>query len=119
MFVLFYLCYLAGHHLFFNSSGGTPTSNPYVPLNYSLVDQKQFFKKLDNVDISDILNVINNYTRTKWPYSDDELDEIEWITEDQPLTHVQVLNLLFTIKIFCTHYFRCAIKMLANILAHY
>lgn len=71
-------------------SRGTPATNPYVPLNYSLVDQKTFFKKFDNEDIDNILSVLNQFKDSKWPYFGDELDDIDWITEDQPLTHVQV-----------------------------
>lgn len=64
-----------------------------MPLNYSVVDQKVFFKKAENESIGDILEVVNSYaTKSKWPFFGDELDDIEWITEqDQPLTHVQVV----------------------------
>ncbi|XP_071057652.1 intermembrane lipid transfer protein VPS13B isoform X2 [Onthophagus taurus] len=68
----------------------TPTSNPYVPLNYSLVDQKVFFKKKDKVDIDEILDVLNNYTKSSWPYFGEDFEGIDFLIEDQPLTHVQV-----------------------------
>lgn len=71
-------------------SGGGPITNPYVPLNYSLVDQKQFFKRPDYCNIDDILEIVSNYNKSKWPYFGDELDDIDWIMEEQPLTHVQV-----------------------------
>lgn len=71
-------------------SGGTPATNPYVPLNYSLVDQKKFFKRLENEDINNVLGVLDTFRESKWPHFGDELDEIDWITDDQPLTHVQV-----------------------------
>lgn len=78
------------YKLIFRFSGGTPATNPYVPLNYSLVDQKKFFKKFDTDDINYILSTLETFRESKWPYFGDELDEIDWLTEDQPLTHVQV-----------------------------
>lgn len=75
------------NHFFSNSD---PKSNPYVPLNYSLVDHQTFFKKSDKEDIDVILSVLSQCYETKWPYFDEELCGIEWTIEDQPLTHVQV-----------------------------
>lgn len=71
-------------------SKSDPKSNPYVPLNYSLVDHQTFFKKSDKEDIDNILDVLNNCYETKWPYFEEELAGIEWTIEEQPLTHVQV-----------------------------
>lgn len=65
-------------------------SNPYVPLNYSLVDQQTFFKKSEKEDIDNILSVLSNCYETKWPYFDEDLCGIDWTIDEQPLTHVQV-----------------------------
>ncbi|KAI4462018.1 vacuolar protein sorting-associated protein 13b [Holotrichia oblita] len=68
----------------------TPTSNPYVPLNYSLVDQKKFFKKPDQQDINEILASLSKSNQSAWPYFGEEYEGIDFLIEDQPLTHVQV-----------------------------
>ncbi|CAG9772920.1 unnamed protein product [Ceutorhynchus assimilis] len=66
-------------------------NNPYVPLNYTLVDQREFFKKSSNDEIETILASLNHCFESKWPYFEEEFDDIEWIMDDsQPLTHVQV-----------------------------
>lgn len=72
-------------------------SNPYVPLNYSLVDHQTFFKKSNKEDIDNILDVLSHCYETKWPYFDDELKGIDWIIEEQPLTHVQVYLKMYTL----------------------
>lgn len=62
-----------------------------MPLNYTLVDQRQFFKKSPNEEIEVILESLNHCFESTWPYFDEEFDNVEWITDDnQPLTHVQV-----------------------------
>ena len=72
-------------------TGNTNANNPYVPLNYSLVDQQKFFKKSPKEDIEVILDTLDNCFDSKWPYFGDDLDNIDWIVDDsQPLTHVQV-----------------------------
>lgn len=71
-------------------SGGSPTSNPYVPLNYSLVDQKQFFKRSEKESIYETLQALRTFDKTIWPYFGVDLKGIDWVAEDQPLTHVQV-----------------------------
>ncbi|XP_030768330.1 vacuolar protein sorting-associated protein 13B-like isoform X2 [Sitophilus oryzae] len=72
-------------------TGNCNTNNPYVPLNYSLVDQQKFFKKTPSDDLEVILDSLESCFESKWPYFGDELDDIEWIVDDnQPLTHVQV-----------------------------
>lgn len=76
------------HQLTFQLDSETPVSNPYVPLNYSLVDQKMFFKKPDKQNIDEIMEILRTYDESKWPYIEDS--KIDWIAEDQPLTHVQV-----------------------------
>ncbi|CAG9819390.1 unnamed protein product [Phaedon cochleariae] len=78
------------HQLTFKIDNRNDSSNPYVPLNYSLVDQQEFFKKSAEEDIEDILSVLDKFSESKWPYLGDDLNDINWIVEDQPLTHVQV-----------------------------
>lgn len=65
-------------------------ANPYVPLNYSLVNHQKFFKKSEKQDIDEILSVLNKFSESKWPYFGDDMDNIDWVVDDQPLTHVQV-----------------------------
>lgn len=77
------------HQLTFQLDSETPVSNPYVPLNYSLVDQKLFFKKPEKHNMDDIVEVLKKFGKSDWPYIDRD-ENIEWIAEDQPLTHVQV-----------------------------
>lgn len=55
------------------------------------MDQQEFFKRLDNESIDEILTVLETYDDVKWPYFGDELDDVEWIVEGQPLTHVMVI----------------------------
>lgn len=74
----------------FSSSNNATTLNPYVPLNYSLVDQRLFFKRLDNYKIDDIIDVIKNFDVSEWPYFGEDLSVDEYVIGDQPLTHVQV-----------------------------
>ncbi|VEN36376.1 unnamed protein product [Callosobruchus maculatus] len=69
--------------------------DPYVPLNYSLVDHQQFFKKPEleeGATIEDILKELSGggESTASWPYFGDELDDVDWIVGEQPLTHVQV-----------------------------
>lgn len=74
-----------------NQTGNSQLNNPYVPLNYTLVDQRQFFKKSANEEIEVILESLNHCFESRWPYFDEEFGNVEWITDDnQPLTHVQV-----------------------------
>ncbi|XP_072392830.1 intermembrane lipid transfer protein VPS13B [Diabrotica undecimpunctata] len=78
------------HQLTFKIDNNEATSNSYIPLNYSNVDQHKFFKRPEREDIEEILTVLSNFNKKSWPYFGDELDEIDWIVDDQPLTHVQV-----------------------------
>nr|CAH7751442.1 unnamed protein product [Callosobruchus chinensis] len=78
------------HQLTFRIDNSDPIASPYVPLNYSLVDHQQFFKKPEINSIEDILNELSEFDKPLWPYFGDELDDIEWIVGEQPLTHVQV-----------------------------
>ncbi|XP_023312739.1 vacuolar protein sorting-associated protein 13B-like [Anoplophora glabripennis] len=78
------------HQLTFKLDKSNSLANPYVPLNYSLVNHQKFFKKSEKQDIDEILSVLSKFSESKWPYFGDELDNIDWVVEDQPLTHVQV-----------------------------
>lgn len=61
-----------------------------MPLNYSLVDQRDFFKRYDNCDIDDVLTTLRDFEKTEWPYFGDELPVNQYVVGNQPLTHVQV-----------------------------
>lgn len=71
--------------------GSTPSLNPYVPLNYSLVDHRVFFKRLDTVNIEEIIKTLQNFDNSDWPYFDENLDSSLYTVTNQPLTHVQVI----------------------------
>ncbi|XP_066257341.1 intermembrane lipid transfer protein VPS13B isoform X1 [Euwallacea similis] len=71
--------------------GNTTLNNPHIPLNYSLVDHRKFFKKFSNEEVDVILESLNHCFESKWPYFEEEFSNVEWITDDnQLLTHVQV-----------------------------
>ncbi|XP_029039570.2 vacuolar protein sorting-associated protein 13B isoform X3 [Osmia bicornis bicornis] len=77
------------HQLTFQLESGVSTSNPYVPLSYSSVDQRKFFRRPETEDIDEILKNLENQTdETEWPFQEDEMEE--WISAEQPQTHVQV-----------------------------
>lgn len=59
-------------------------------MNYSLVDQKEFFKRPEIEDIDEILEVLYNFQKSEWPYFGSDIDNTDYTVEDQPLTHVQV-----------------------------
>lgn len=77
------------HQLTFQLETGVSTSNPYVPLSYSSVDQRKFFRRPEVEDIDSILQDLENQEdKTEWPFQGDEFEE--WISAEQPQTHVQV-----------------------------
>ncbi|XP_050594449.1 intermembrane lipid transfer protein VPS13B isoform X2 [Bombus affinis] len=77
------------HQLTFQLETGVSTSNPYVPLSYSSVDQRKFFRRPEVEDIDSILQDLENQKdKTEWPFQGDEFEE--WISAEQPQTHVQV-----------------------------
>ncbi|KAK2583878.1 hypothetical protein KPH14_001152 [Odynerus spinipes] len=77
------------HQLTFQLESGICASNPYVPLSYSSVDQRKFFRRPDIEDIDSILKELENQKdETGWPFQGD--DAAEWIPAEQPQTHVQV-----------------------------
>ncbi|XP_060527776.1 intermembrane lipid transfer protein VPS13B isoform X2 [Cylas formicarius] len=79
------------HQLVFKLEGASTDSlNPYVPLNYSLVDHQKFFKKPPKEDIDTILETLSQLEELKWPYFGEDFDHVDWITDHQPLSHIQV-----------------------------
>ncbi|XP_050449510.1 intermembrane lipid transfer protein VPS13B isoform X1 [Cataglyphis hispanica] len=78
------------HQLTFQLESGVSASNPYVPLSYSSVDQRKFFRRPDVEDIDKILRDLKDRKDdAKWPFQGDDTGE-EWISAEQPQTHVQV-----------------------------
>ncbi|KZC08609.1 Vacuolar protein sorting-associated protein 13B [Dufourea novaeangliae] len=77
------------HQLTFQLESGVSTSNPYVPLSYSSVDQRKFFKRPEIEDIDEILKDLEGQREeAEWPFQGDMVEE--WISAEQPQTHVQV-----------------------------
>lgn len=46
---------------------------------------------MDTEDVDHILEVLADFNETKWPNFGDELDNIDWVIGEQPMTHVKVL----------------------------
>lgn len=77
------------HQLTFQLESGVSASNPYVPLSYSSVDQRKFFRRPETEDIDKILRDLKDKRdEVQWPFQGD--DSEEWISAEQPQTHVQV-----------------------------
>lgn len=77
------------HQLTFQLESGISASNPYVPLSYSSVDQRKFFTRPENEDIEAILKELElQKDEPLWPFQGDDVPE--WISAEQPQTHVQV-----------------------------
>jgi len=77
------------HQLTFQLESGVSASNPYVPLSYSSVDQRKFFRRPEIEDIDKILQDLKDKKDdVKWPFQGDDTEE--WISAEQPQTHVQV-----------------------------
>ncbi|XP_071652871.1 intermembrane lipid transfer protein VPS13B isoform X2 [Temnothorax longispinosus] len=77
------------HQLTFQLESGVSASNPYVPLSYSSVDQRKFFRRPEVEDIDKILRELKDKKdEVKWPFQGDDTEE--WISAEQPQTHVQV-----------------------------
>ncbi|KOC70976.1 Vacuolar protein sorting-associated protein 13B [Habropoda laboriosa] len=77
------------HQLTFQLESGVSTSNPYVPLSYSSVDQRKFFRRPEIEDIDGILQDLESQKdETEWPFQGDVVEE--WTSAEQPQTHVQV-----------------------------
>jgi hypothetical protein len=76
---------------------GISASNPYVPLSYSSIDQRKFFKRPEKESIQDILESLESMKEdSKWPFQNE--DTCRWIAADQPQTHVQVCITIYMIK---------------------
>ena len=71
-------------------SDGTSISDPYIPLNYSLVDQQKFFKKAEKENVDEILESLRSCDVSQWPYFGEDLENVEWIVDEQPQTTIQV-----------------------------
>ncbi|XP_067008128.2 intermembrane lipid transfer protein VPS13B [Anabrus simplex] len=80
------------HKLMVQLENGIPPSNPYVPLSYSMIDQRTFFKlnSLGELDISHILKSLVTVPDKIWPFVGDEYRNTEWVEAEQPQTYVQV-----------------------------
>ncbi|XP_047349792.1 vacuolar protein sorting-associated protein 13B isoform X2 [Vespa velutina] len=77
------------HQLTFQLESGICASNPYVPLSYSSVDQRKFFRRPEIEDIDNILKELESQKdEAGWPFQADDITE--WIPAEQPQTHVQV-----------------------------
>lgn len=77
------------HQLTFQLESGVSASNPYVPLSYSSVDQRKFFRRPETEDIEKILRDLRDKKdEVQWPFQGDEMEE--WVSTEQPQTHVQV-----------------------------
>lgn len=77
------------HQLTFQLESGICASNPYVPLSYSSVDQRKFFRRPETEDIDNILKELESQRdEAGWPFQADDI--AEWIPAEQPQTHVQV-----------------------------
>lgn len=77
------------HQLTFQLESGVSASNPYVPLSYSSVDQRKFFRRPEVEDIDKILQDLRDRKdEVKWPFQGDDTEE--WVSAEQPQTHVQV-----------------------------
>jgi vacuolar protein sorting-associated protein 13B len=78
------------HQLTFKLHDGTSISDPYIPLNYSLVDQQKFFKKADKENVDEIIDSLRDFDVSKWPYFGEDFENIDWIVDEQPQTTIQV-----------------------------
>ncbi|XP_012268331.2 intermembrane lipid transfer protein VPS13B isoform X1 [Athalia rosae] len=77
------------HQLTFQLESGISASNPYVPLSYSSVDQRKFFRRPEKEDIETILKELEIIKdEPQWPFQSDDVPE--WTSAEQPQTHVQV-----------------------------
>ncbi|KAJ9586218.1 hypothetical protein L9F63_020127, partial [Diploptera punctata] len=79
------------HKLTFQLESGIPPSNPYVPLSYTMIDQRKFFKREDkDIDIDKILESIQEPPKQPWPFVGEEYADIVWNAVAQPETSIQV-----------------------------
>nr|CAD7601716.1 unnamed protein product [Timema genevievae] len=79
------------HQLTFQLENGIPPSNPYVPLSYSMLDQHKLKNSSDeDIDIDHVLRSLNDNKSKTWPFLGDVYENVDWISAEQPETHVQV-----------------------------
>ena len=79
------------HKLTFQLERGIPPSNPYVPLSYTMIDQRKFFKREDKeIDIDKILESIQEPPKQLWPFVGEEYADIAWNAVGQPDTSIRV-----------------------------
>nr|CAD7571020.1 unnamed protein product [Timema californicum] len=79
------------HQLTFQLENGIPPSNPYVPLSYSMLDQHTLKSSSDeDIDIDHVLRSLNDNKSKTWPFLGDVYENVDWISAEQPETHVQV-----------------------------
>lgn len=79
------------HKLTFQLENGITPSNPYVPLSYTLIDQRKFLKIEDkDIDINAILASLNEVKTPVWPFVGEEYASVTWVSAEQPQTDVQV-----------------------------
>jgi vacuolar protein sorting-associated protein 13B len=77
--------------LTFKLDNGVLPSNPYVPLSYTLIDQRKFLKIDDkDIDIDAIVASLNEVRTPAWPFVGEEYANVAWVAAEQPETHVQV-----------------------------
>ena len=78
---------------YFKIRSGVSSSDPHVPLSYSSVDQRKFFKRPEKETIKEILETLKSLEKEmNCPFYDDS--EEEWIAADQPQTFVQVNSVI-------------------------
>lgn len=79
------------HKLTFQLENGITPSNPYVPLSYTVIDQRKFLKIDDkDVDINAIVASLSEVKTPVWPFVGEEYANVSWISAEQPQTDVQV-----------------------------
>ncbi|XP_069674298.1 intermembrane lipid transfer protein VPS13B isoform X2 [Periplaneta americana] len=79
------------HKLTFQLENGVPPSNPYVPLSYTMIDQRKFSRIDDkDIDIDVVLSSLNDVKSSGWPFIGEEYINVSWVAAEQPETHVQV-----------------------------
>lgn len=71
-------------------SGEPLSGNQFVPLSYSLVNHREFFKKVGDDSIQSIVDALMKFDKTEWPHLDEEYGEIDWICEEASSSHIQV-----------------------------
>lgn len=82
-----------------------------MPLSYSSVDQRKFFKRPEKESIKDVLAALESAKEgPKWPFQIDE--SCPWVAANQPQTHVQVIRVM---HIFLIYSIRKNIQFLHNL----